>query len=377
MKDFATSSFKVADLSKITRTLAKLCYPSRNEWSTKKHCDRYDGVAPGMDDFIVFYWRVKKVVSFGGKGAGKAKKWVLNELDKVSEYCGTNDNLGVSCEMEIEEIDMIDDKELSILRDGTIPYGHGTDIEMIDSKSHAKVNTPRNLTKGLGPRKKKVIRPVASRRSGSCTLSSSPTTTMVLDAGKNGSVPEVFKQAEWDSSCDHIKTALRVSCNSKKSGVCFSWLKGKCKWESACRFKHNERRYSGTSAGATSDFHDDRNDNGFVDEEYGRIDRYPSSSRMSENITAVCLELLMVIRNDPNAKAFLKPVDWRALGLPSYLQIIRIPMDLHTVETKLGKGSYDTALEFYHDVKLIWRNSMTYNQDGSEYYVAAKKLSNL
>ena len=47
VKDFATSSFKVADLSKITRALAKLCYPSRIEWSTKKHCDRYDGVAPG------------------------------------------------------------------------------------------------------------------------------------------------------------------------------------------------------------------------------------------------------------------------------------------------------------------------------------------
>ena len=52
-------------------------------------------------------------------------------------------------------------------------------------------------------------------------------------------------------------------------------------------------------------------------------------------------------------------------------------MDLQSVESKLNKGSYDTVLEFYHDVELIWLNSMTYNRDGSEYFVVAEKMSKI
>ena len=80
-------------------------------------------------------------------------------------------------------------------------------------------------------------------------------------------------------------------------------------------------------SGMSELLHAHRNHNGIAAEEKvndGRSDRYLNKRSMSENLTAVCLELLMVIRNDPNVKAFLKPVDWRALGLPSYLQIIKI-----------------------------------------------------
>ena len=51
-------------------------------------------------------------------------------------------------------------------------------------------------------------------------------------------------------------------------------------------------------------------------------------------------------------------------------------MDLQT-EPKLNQGVYSSAVEFYNDVKLIWMNSMTYNRDGSEYFVAAEKMDKL
>ena len=106
---------------------------------------------------------------------------------------------------EINDIDMptqIDDKESSVLRDDTI--SGGADIEMIDPKNHAKVNTRRKLTKGIGPSKKKVIRPVASRRSDSSILPSSHTTTMELDADRKDTV---LNGIHLVIIFDHIKTA--------------------------------------------------------------------------------------------------------------------------------------------------------------------------
>lgn len=50
-------------------------------------------------------------------------------------------------------------------------------------------------------------------------------------------------------------------------------------------------------------------------------------------------------------------------------------MDLGTVKTRLKrKDHYQTLYQVNEDVRLVWRNCMTYNADGSDFYNLAKGL---
>ena len=44
------------------------------------------------------------------------------------------------------------------------------------------------------------------------------------------------------------------------------------------------------------------------------------------------MKLIDVISSDPNAEAFLEPVDWKELELLDYPDIVKNPMDLGTVK---------------------------------------------
>jgi hypothetical protein len=49
-------------------------------------------------------------------------------------------------------------------------------------------------------------------------------------------------------------------------------------------------------------------------------------------------------------------------------------MDLGSVKSKLESGAYTSPKEFRHDVSLVWSNCMTYNADGSEFFILAANL---
>lgn len=72
---------------------------------------------------------------------------------------------------------------------------------------------------------------------------------------------------------------------------------------------------------------------------------------------------------------FREPVDWREMGLYDYPKIIKKMMDLGTVKRKLERRSYDNANECAEDIRLIWTNCKTYNQDGSDFYLLAESFS--
>ncbi len=74
------------------------------------------------------------------------------------------------------------------------------------------------------------------------------------------------------------------------------------------------------------------------------------------------------------AGPFVEPVNWREWGLLDYPKVVKTPMDLGTVKAKLDKGEYSSPKEFRHDANLVWTNCMTYNADGSEYYLIAHNL---
>jgi hypothetical protein len=60
------------------------------------------------------------------------------------------------------------------------------------------------------------------------------------------------------------------------------------------------------------------------------------------------------------------------------MQVIKKPMDLGTIRNKMeakdGSG-YKHVQEICDDVRLVFSNAMTYNQEGTDVHVMAKTLS--
>ncbi|KAJ3040616.1 histone acetyltransferase [Rhizophlyctis rosea] len=70
-----------------------------------------------------------------------------------------------------------------------------------------------------------------------------------------------------------------------------------------------------------------------------------------------------------DAWPFLEPVS----GVPDYYEIIKEPMDLRTMETKMEEGAYTELDSFTKDMNLIFSNCKTYNADGTSYWKCAVK----
>ncbi|PGG98273.1 hypothetical protein AJ79_08910 [Helicocarpus griseus UAMH5409] len=77
------------------------------------------------------------------------------------------------------------------------------------------------------------------------------------------------------------------------------------------------------------------------------------------------------------AAPFYQPVDPVALNIPTYHSIIKKPMDLGTVQTKLQTGQYENAKEMEADVRLIFKNCYKFNIPGDPTYNAGKSLEDL
>jgi len=114
---------------------------------------------------------------------------------------------------------------------------------------------------------------------------------------------------------------------------------------------------------------------------------------MSSNVEAALAKKRNRIANDPQMKfchtvlkelykkqhqsyafPFYEPVDWVALKIPDYPEIIKQPMDLSTVKKKLENHQYETAKQFEDDVRLMFRNCYKYNPPKNPVYAMGKAL---
>ena len=121
-----------------------------------------------MPNFIVFWWRKKKTVSFAGKGAGSAKKWILHELDKLSddeEDTGIRGRIG---KMGTEEAGDIDLKTVPLKVELASDVN---DIEMTDSRKPRPLRNPRHSPPGVGLKPGDSPKPLNTVRRG---LNNSP-----------------------------------------------------------------------------------------------------------------------------------------------------------------------------------------------------------
>ncbi|KAG8641326.1 transcription factor GTE4 isoform X2 [Manihot esculenta] len=97
---------------------------------------------------------------------------------------------------------------------------------------------------------------------------------------------------------------------------------------------------------------------------------FGTGSKVFKNCSAL-LEKLMKHRH---GWVFNTPVDVKTLGLHDYFTIIKHPMDLGTVKTRLNKNWYKSPEEFAEDVRLTFHNALTYNPKGQDVHIMAEVL---
>ncbi|XP_023530517.1 transcription factor GTE8 isoform X1 [Cucurbita pepo subsp. pepo] len=100
-----------------------------------------------------------------------------------------------------------------------------------------------------------------------------------------------------------------------------------------------------------------------------------STNATSAALMKQCEQLLKRLMSHQYAWVFNTPVDVVKLNLPDYFTVIKHPMDLGTVKSKLSSGAYSSPLDFLADVKLTFSNAMTYNPPGNDVHIMADVLN--
>lgn len=115
-----------------------------------------------------------------------------------------------------------------------------------------------------------------------------------------------------------------------------------------------------------------------------RFDAYSTAVASEQSLLDKCLKIVECLKSHPFSKPFLTPVE----NVPMYTKVVKQPMDLSKIETKLKKGAYIVdsntvasgvkELDFTHfanDIRLMWSNCKIFNDDGSGITRAADILS--
>ena len=71
---------------------------------------------------------------------------------------------------------------------------------------------------------------------------------------------------------------------------------------------------------------------------------------------------------------FLEPFPLNVSGAADYYKVIKSPIWLREVHTRLVDGCYDNEFDFAWDVRLVFANCIKYNAPESELYLCAMQL---
>ncbi|KAG9232200.1 Bromodomain-containing protein [Amylocarpus encephaloides] len=74
---------------------------------------------------------------------------------------------------------------------------------------------------------------------------------------------------------------------------------------------------------------------------------------------------------------FAEPVDPVALNIPNYFTVIKLPMDLRTIQGKLDEGQYGSAKDFEKDMRLMITNCLKFNPAGNPIHQIGVDFQNL
>ena len=91
-----------------------------------------------------------------------------------------------------------------------------------------------------------------------------------------------------------------------------------------------------------------------------------------------CAALLDEMSKHPKANFFLEPVDPIKLNIPDYALVITKPMDMTTVRNNLSSNTYKSPSEYAEDMRLIFKNAVTYNSlRDNPVHIAAREIAKL
>lgn len=99
--------------------------------------------------------------------------------------------------------------------------------------------------------------------------------------------------------------------------------------------------------------------------------------KQSREMFKKCGDLLGKLMKHQYGWVFNEPVDVKKLMLHDYYKIIKRPMDLGTVKSRLKKNWYKSPKEFAEDVRLTFNNAMTYNEKGQDVHIMADVMLKL
>ena len=85
-----------------------------------------------------------------------------------------------------------------------------------------------------------------------------------------------------------------------------------------------------------------------------------------------CKTVINEMCKNDNAWPFMEKVDEQSY--PDYYELIKEPMDLETIKTKLKAKKYKTKEQFAYDCRLIFDNCEYFNEDDSQIGQAGHKL---
>ena len=106
-------------------------------------------------------------------------------------------------------------------------------------------------------------------------------------------------------------------------------------------------------------------------------------SNILKNVCALRTEYVMKIArpilqklmsHSKNMNVFNQPVDPEALGIPTYFQVIKEPMDLGTVLARLRAGHYHSVGECFRETELVFANAMQFNPAAHPVHKMAQDL---
>lgn len=110
---------------------------------------------------------------------------------------------------------------------------------------------------------------------------------------------------------------------------------------------------------------------------HGQLDYASSIDRFWNQAFKNCSNLLQRLMKHKHGWVFNEPVNARLLNLHDYHDIIKHPMDLGTIKSRLAHYLYKTPREFADDVRLTFRNAKTYNPVGHDVHIMAEQLSTI
>lgn len=98
----------------------------------------------------------------------------------------------------------------------------------------------------------------------------------------------------------------------------------------------------------------------------------PPNHVVRERDLAMCKLIINEMCKNDSATAFMEKVNEK--DYPDYYELIKQPMDIETIKTKLKNREYKTKEQFAYDCRLIFDNCEFFNEDESKVGQAGHKL---